>query len=115
MSIVYKKSKLVTLEDLGEVTLSALSAGWLEENGDAIAVAPSTTSEAMKTNLKIIHASLQKRNPEITLDDLKDKLDFGEVTSLAKDVMILSKLMKEEPEVGEVIPENLSQASSSES
>lgn len=108
-----KKTKTVILEDLGEVTLSALSAGWLEENGDAIAVVPSTTSEAMKVNLKIIHASLQKRNSEVTLDDLRDKLDFGEVTKLAKDVMVLSKLMTEAPS-GEAVPESLSQASSSE-
>jgi hypothetical protein len=111
---VSKKTKTVVLEDLGEVTLSALTAGWLEENGDAIATPPTTTSEGMKVNLKIIHASLQKRSPQITLEQLRDNLDFGEVTELAKDVMVISKLLKEDA-VGEVAPENLSQASSSES
>ena len=112
---VSKKTKTVTLEDLGEVTLSALSAGWLEENGDAIAVAPSTTSEAMKVNLKVIHASLQKRHPDISPEELREKLDFGEVTQLANDVMVLSKLIQEAPAQGGVSPENPSQADSSES
>lgn len=110
-----KKTKTVTLEDLGEVTLSALSVGWLEEHGDAIGKAPATTKAAIGMQIEIIHASLQKRHPEISPEELRDKLDFGEISELAETVMVLSKLKKEEADAGGANPESPSQASSSES
>ena len=105
-----KKTKTVTLDDFGEVTLSPLTVGWLEENTESVVENLGTT--AQKSNrgaVEIIAASLHKRHPDITVDQLRESLLVSEATDLVDQILELSGLKP-----GGADPESQQQASSSE-
>jgi hypothetical protein len=108
-----KKTKLVEIEGIGPVTLSALGCGWMEEHGDTMAAkaAEGTIKAGIAANLLVVHASIQKKHPEITVDTLKETLIISEVNDLASQVIALSGLSAP----GGATPESPSQGSSSAS
>lgn len=108
-----KKTKLVETESLGSVTLSALGCGWMEENGDSVFA--SMQEEGFKAKvgagLRVVHDSLQKKHPELTMEKIKEELSITEVASMASQVLALSGLSAP----GGVTPESPSQEGSSAS
>lgn len=108
-----KKTKTVEIEGIGPVTLSALGCGWMEENADSTFAA--MQEEGFKNKVaagrKIVHDSLQKNHPELTMERIKDELLVSEVSDLASQVLALSGLSAP----GGATPESPSQGSSSAS
>ena len=108
-----KKTKTIHVESFGEVTLSALGTGWMEENADDVVAGENegTVKARIASGLRVVHASLQKKHPELTLEVLKEELLFNELTDLTSQVLALSGLSVP----GGAMPENPSQGSSSAS
>lgn len=107
-----KKTKNVEIEGLGPITLSALGCGWMEEHGDAMAApADGTIKSGVASNLLVVHASLQKKHPDITMEKLKEELIVSEARDLASQVLKLSGLTVQ----GGATPENPSQEGTSAS
>ena len=108
-----KKTKTIEIDGIGLVTLSARGCGWMEENADSTFAA--MQEEGFKNKVaagrKIVHDSLQKNHPELTMERIKDELLVSEVSDLASQVMALSGLSAP----GEVALENPSQEGSSAS
>lgn len=106
-----KKTKTVTLDDFGEVSLSPLTIGWLEENTESVVQNLGTTAkQSNRAAVEIIAASLHKKHPDITVDQLRESLLVSEATALVDDILELSGLKP----AGGAAPESQQQASSSE-
>ena len=108
------KTKIVEIEDFdGNVqkfTLCALPVGWLRENADSFAKIGPNVTDSVDGMVGVIEASLKRKHPDVSANQLLDALTMDEAKDLMDTVLTMSGLNAK----GGAVPGIPSQAESSE-
>ena len=108
------KTKIVEIEDFDGVskkfTLSALPVGWLRDNADSLAKIGPNVTDSVDGMVGVIEASLKRKHPDVSAEQLLDALTMDEAKELMDTVLTMSGLNAK----GGAVPEIPSQAESSE-
>jgi len=108
------KTKIVEIEDFdGNVqkfTLCALPVGWLRENAESLAKIGPNVTDSVDGMVGVIEASLKRKHPDVSANQLLDALTMDEAKDLMDTVLTMSGLNAK----GGAVPGIPSQAESSE-
>lgn len=92
-----------TAFDGEKVQITSLSLAWMEENPY-----PEKTGESVheiySPLVERIQASLVKKRPATTIEEIKERLSYGEINSLYKEIMALSGAEVGEENPGDQLP-----------
>ena len=108
------KTKIVEIEDFDgnaqKYTLCALPVGWLREHAESLAKIGPNVTDSVDGMVGVIEASLKRKHPDVSANQLLDALTMDEAKDLMDTVLTMSGLNAK----GGAVPGIPSQAESSE-